>query len=518
MDANPTSREKLADDLARDAEEVRETHISWVFMHRDRVFKVKKPVSLGFLDFSTLAARSAACDAELRLNRRLAERVYLGKVPVTRNAEGMHALAGSGEIVDWAVEMLRLKDDDAADRRLARGDFGIDEIRLLARRLARFHAQTRCDEQTSQYGTAQAIGRNVDENFEQTRETVTAYLRAPEAQAVERFQHQFVQSNGELFEHRIAAERVRDGHGDLRLEHVYLSRDGQLDIIDCIEFNDRYRYADICADLAFLTMDLKWHDRTDLAGILLAAYALESNDYDLYGLIDFYECYRAYVRGKVSSLRAEDPTAPAALRDKARAEARKYYLLAEACLREPTVRPMLLVVAGSIASGKSAVARGLSERLDAAVVEADRTRKYLAGVEATTPLGGAAFSADYSADATAIVYAEILRRAKVVLASRRTVILDASFRSVRHREAARELAAAVGVPILLVECRASLETCRRRLQERAKGANTSDGRLEILDAFRANYEPIDEFAADEHLVIDTESPLEANLDVITQRL
>ena len=513
----------LKHDLLAPGMELRETHISLVLLTADTAYKIKKPVQLGFLDFSTLEQRKRYCEAEVQLNRRLAQHVYRGVVPVTRDAQGKHHLGsvaapGDAEIVDYAVEMRRLSDADAADQRLARGELGAAELTRIAEHLARFHAGARCDAQTEQYGRRAAIEVNVVENFDQTRQSALAYLNRAELTGLERWQKDFLQREEQRFDARIAARRVRDGHGDLRLEHCYLgAADGAVQIIDCIEFNERFRYADVCADVAFLAMDLAWNGRPDLTEAFLASYARAADDYDLYSVVDFYESYRAYVRGKVSSMLADDAGADSALRERARLHARKYYVLAEACTRPPLPAPRLYAVGGLIASGKSSVAGRLANMLRAPHVEADRTRKRLAGLDPLTPWHDEAFSGHYTPAMTQAVYAELRRRAEVVLRSGRSVVIDASFRERAQRAALLELAERTGCPLAFLECHAPAELCRERLRKRAQGPSASDGRGEIFDAFARSYERVDELAPEQHLRLDT-SRDKAEVDAELQAL
>lgn len=499
-------------ELQRDIEErgfeVRQTHISLVFLAEDRVFKVKKPVDLGFLDYSTLDKRRRFCELEVELNRRLAPEVYVGVVPITRDAAGRHAIDGEGDVVEYAVEMKRLDDRDSAESRLAAGELTNAEITRIAQRLVAFHAAARCDKETAKYGTTEVIEGNVRENFEQTRDSAPNVLDLRELDAIEKWQLGFIADRKQIFAERIEQGRVRDGHGDLRLEHCYLGGAG-VEIIDCIEFNERFRYGDVCADLAFLAMDLNWHERRDSSEALLAAYARESGDYDLYSVVDFYQSYRAYVRGKVSLILERQAKSEEG-RLRAAALARQYYLLAEACMREPLDRPQLVAVGGMIASGKSTVATRLGELLQAPVVQTDRVRKSHAGVEPLTALKDAAFDGNYTQEHTEWVYAELLRCAEVVLGSGRSVVLDATFREGSQRLAARDLAAKHGVQFTFVETRAPDAVLRARLAEREKSPSLSDGRLEVFDAFQARYEPVEELHAFEHVTIDTSQPLRAD--------
>ena len=494
-------------DLRRDLEErgyeLRETHISRVFLGPDRVWKVKRPVSLGFLDFSTLELRRRACEAEVELNRRLAPDVYLGVVPVRRGEDGRHRFGGDeGRRVDWAVEMRRLPDEARADTLLEGGELTEDHVDRLAARLVAFHEAAPVTEEITRFGDPELISRNLEENFEQTRDTIDAYLKKPQIEELVEGQRRFLEEHADAFRERMRAGRVRDGHGDLRLEHCYFV-DGRVEIIDCIEFNDRFRFGDVAIDLAFLAMDLKWHGRVDLAERLLGRYALLANDYDLFPLIDFYAGYRAYVRAKIASMSALDRELDLEEREAARHDARPYYLLALACERRPLIEPRLVAVGGWIASGKTTVSEWLSRELSAPVVSSDRTRKHLLGETPETRNPDPAFSGAYTPDMSERVYAELLRRADAVLRSGRSVILDASFRSREERRRARELASSAGVPFQMVECRVELEKLRRRLRERETSGGVSDGRLEILDDFITRWEEIDELPEDEHLRLDT---------------
>jgi aminoglycoside phosphotransferase family enzyme/predicted kinase len=500
---------ELQSDLARLSKELRETHISWVFLSEQRALKVKKPVNFGFLDFSDLESRRRACEAELRLNQRLAPDVYQGIVPITRDEKGEHSVAGPGTVVDWAVEMRRLNDDDRLTERLESGRVATSTFDTLARHLARFHARAERGPHIDGFGHIDQIRQNVLENFAQAHASLASWVSERQQREVEAWQLAFLSTHADRFTERVRGGRIRDGHGDLRVEHVYIDAAGQPTIIDCIEFNERFRYADVCSDIAFLSMDLAYHGRTEDKERLLAAYASESDDHDLYGLIDFYESYRAYVRAKVNTF----SLAQARASDRARIaeQARRYFLLSLASERPQLQPARLLGLGGWIASGKSSIARELSARLACPVLSSDRIRKSLAGAEPTTALHDAPFNQRYSDEFTERVYAEVFRRAQRVLASGRSVVVDASFRSTAQRAQAQALAARAGVPFLLIECRASPEVCRARLSERAKGPSESDGRSEIFDDFVARYEPVTELPGEQHAVIDSSGSLAESL-------
>jgi uncharacterized protein len=517
----------MVDDLSAGARELRETHISWVFLFEHVVLKVKKPVDFGFVDFSTIELRRAACEAEVALNSRLAPGVYRGLVPVLRGSDGRARFGAPSEpaalgfpdstpseedeVVDWAVAMLRLPDEDRADQRLAEGRLGIEDIERLARMLARFHAAAETGAHIDRFGAVESIAFNVRENFTQARAALRQVATEREECQVEAQQLEFLEENAARFDCRVRARRIRDGHGDLRLEHVYFHGQETPRVLDCIEFNERFRYADVCSDIAFLSMDLAWHGRSDLAELFLAAYARESDDYDLYSVVDFYESYRAYVRAKICAIGYTSPGVGFNASERLEREARRYLLLGLAAERPSIEPPRLIAIGGVIASGKSTLADALGRRLAIPVLGSDRTRKALLGVAADRPIHDEPWRAAYSDERTEQVYAVLLRRAQAVLDSGRSVIVDASFRTRSLRQRVQQLARSLGVGFTFVECRVPIEVSRRRLRERAKAPSVSDGRSEILDEFVGRYEPVVELSAAEHAVVSSAGPVTESL-------
>jgi aminoglycoside phosphotransferase family enzyme/predicted kinase len=500
----------LHEDLIRQYELI-ETHISWVFLSETEVFKVKKPVNLGFLDFSDIDKRYRACVDEVDLNRRLAPSVYYGVVPVTQDEGGEHEIAGRGTTVDWAVHMRRLPDADRLDIRLAESRLSEGQLNLVVSRLAAFHDDIGPSELSEVFGGTQSIQQNVEENFEQTQDLLPKYLDTEQIEELTSWTRDFLSRRGEDLTSRSKEGRVREGHGDLRLEHIYLQDDGTMDVLDCIEFNQRFRIADVCADIVFLAMDLSKHGRSDLAEQLLATYARESNDFDIYTSADFYESYRAFVRGKISAFIANSGHLDTSAQEQVEQDARRHFLLALASERRSALPPCLVAVGGIIASGKSTVATAIAAAMSGPVVNADRTRKHLAGIEASHAVDAAAFDGMYSLAFTDKTYREVMRRAEVVLRSGRSVVLDASFRPRWSRELAKEVAEVCAVPFFFVECKVDEETCLARLEERERDRGVSDGRAEIFHDFVKRWEPVNELPPEQHIVLDTSLPLEQNM-------
>lgn len=494
-----------------------ETHISWVLLGDEDVYKIKRPVNLGFLDFTTLEARRTACHDEVRLNSRLSNDVYLGVLPITRDTAGVHVIDApnrnerrdrskdSGDkpstVVDYCVHMRRLSDADRLDHLLGAAALLPAHVRELAAHLARFHASATTDATIAQYGSVATIRRNVEENFAQTSEHLGEFLTPNEVQELQRSQLQFLERNSELLKRRITEGRIRDGHGDLRLEHVYSAATG-FQILDCIEFNDRFRYADTCADLAFLSMDLRHWERPELAELLLASYAEESGDFDLFTLADFYESYRAVVRAKVNLFVAVNPECPPERRSHARQETQRY--LTQALLsNKPRPVGQVVAVGGMIGAGKSHTCSLLSQWFSCPVVSSDRMRKRRLAVDRYTAVHDPSFTGAYAPNVTRETYDALLRTASCIVGSGRTVILDASFRSKDERTRLREWCARIGAGFSFIECTAPTAVLRERLRRRAEGPSVSDGREDIFDAFAASYEPPDELPASHRHKLDT---------------
>jgi aminoglycoside phosphotransferase family enzyme len=384
--------------------ELRATHASWVYLAGADVWKIKRPVDLGFLDFTSLEARRRDCEDEARLNRRLAPSIYLGVEPVRRGPQGLE-LGGAGPVVDWAVHMRRLPEEASAAARLARGALGPVELEALAGRLAEFHREA---PETPAWGARARLRANVEDNFAGTERFVGDLLARETFEDTRAFQTRWLDENAALLEARVAAGRIREGHGDLRLEHVYfLEGDAAPLVIDCVEFAERFRAGDVAADVAFLAMELDLAPRPDLAAGFLARYAEASGDFDLYRVVDFYLSYRAWVRGKVAALVASDADAAPDVRKRKRVEAARDFALARSYAGQAIERPFVVVVGGMIGSGKSTLAAALGRALAAPVVSSDLTRKALAGL-AATERGGSDL---YTEAGRARAYDELLRRA-----------------------------------------------------------------------------------------------------------
>jgi len=496
--------------------ELRETHASWVFLAGDEVFKVKRPVDLGFLDYRTLEARRRACDEEVRLNRRLAPAVYLGVEPVCRDRTGHH-LGGAGQVVDWAVHMRRLPDAASAQALLTAGRLDRDKLEALANRMARFLAGAA---PAPRFGTLGVLRQNIEQNMSQSVATSSQcdIVDRNTLDEISGYQDQQLRFRAQRFAARIAAGCIRDGHGDLRLEHVYFLPTGGAPapiVIDCVEFSQAFRAGDVANELALLAMELEAAGRSDLAAGFVARCAEALDDFELYGVLDFYLCYRATVRAKIAALLATDPAARPELRAEKRLEAQRDFALARACVGRPLGAPGLVAVGGVIGSGKSTLAAMLGRALAAPVLSSDRTRKAIVGL-APNERGGPGL---YTPERTEATYTELIRRAEVVLDSGRTVILDATFEDPRWRELAEGVARAYGATYAFVEASCpDWELLRRRLRDRALRGAESDADEALLERHVAAGKAPTLAIDAPHVVIDTRLPADGVLGHAVEEL
>ncbi len=490
----------------------KETHISSLYFTRDHVYKIKKPVDFGFLDFTTLDQRYISCREEVRLNRRLCPDTYLGILAIRRQATGQYSLDPqvTGEIVDYAVRMKRLPEQRMLDALIATNDPTLPgHMERLGRHLARWHL--------AQAGTATATGdsdlerirRNWDENLRQTAPFGEPLL-SEEAQRLmsDRTRH-FIHDQATLFERREAMGQVIDGHGDLHAEHICLTE--PIRIYDCIEFNTRFRLADRLADLAFLLMDLDYRARRDLAANLLEAYSDTcGSDPDASLLLPFYKSYRAWVRGKVLGFLWRDRTVGEQARLLAAEQSRRYFNLALGYL----CPQVLILTCGLMGSGKSAVAGELARTLGAVWLRSDVLRKELAGLDPHDRHHSAFGEGLYSREASDTTYRALAETTARHLANGRSVIVDASFARVGQREAFRLLTREARVPLTIIWMTCPEAVLRERLRQRRD--DPSDGRPELLAAQKNHFQPPDR---ETHVLpVDTEREVAYNVQRIVCHL
>jgi uncharacterized protein len=473
-----------------DAVEVRQTHISAVFLAGQYAYKVKKPLDLGFLDFRTLAQRRHFCAEEVRLNRRLAPDVYLDVVPITL-AGDHYQVGGAGAAVEYAVWMRRLPDDHSLAAELARGGLDAGTLADVGRRLAAFHAAAAGGPEVAQGAGFDTVAFNARENFEQLAPYVGRTLTPEVYERLRVLTEAALERLRPVIADRVARGVPRDTHGDLRLDHVYrfpeVAPPHDLVVIDCIEFNERFRFADPVSDLAFLAMDLLFRGRADLAAALTEAWFTASGDAEGRALLPLYLAYRAVVRAKVGSMALDEAELPAAQRAAELARARAHGLLALGALAPPAERPGLVLVAGLPGTGKSRLAGLLAAAAGFIVVATDVTRKGLAGVRWGPEVPPDPHADLYTAEWNERTYDACLAEAERHLLAGRRVLVDGTFREARRRAAFLALARRLAVPARVLVCTAPPEVVRARLD--ARRGDPSDATWAVYERLAGHWEP-----------------------------
>ena len=306
--------------------ELVQTQMSFVFLADDYVYKVKKPVNLGYLDYTTLDKRHFYCQREVELNRRLCPDVYLGVIPISRGGSGI-LVGGQGKVIEYAVKMRRLPQQAMMNVLLANNQVSSPMVTNVAQKLVEFHQQAETNASISAFGNLEAITKNTEENFTQTEKYISNTLSREKYQRIKDYTDSFVKKNASLFRKRITDGRIRDCHGDLHAAHICFTNG--ICIYDCIEFNDRFRYCDVASEVAFLAMDIDHYGQADLSQSFVKAYVAQNRDEGLEGLLNFYKCYLAYVRGKVESFKLDDPYISEEEKTGVLAIARSYFDLAK---------------------------------------------------------------------------------------------------------------------------------------------------------------------------------------------
>jgi len=479
-----------------------QTHISSVFLTGNFVYKLKKPVNFGFLDFSTVELREKNCRAEVELNRRLAPSIYIDAVPLTVS-DGRVTLDGGGEVVDWVVVMRELDGTLLGTEVLARDELSRSHMDALVDVLVPFYRSAATGEGIDKYGTVEAVRFNTDENFSQTEAYVGKLLSRDRFEHIRDWTNAFYEQHGELFQRRIAEGRTRESHGDLHLRNIFFE-DPPV-IFDCIEFNERLRCGDVAVDIAFLAMDLDFNGRGDLSEHFINRYVEASGDTELVEILDFYKCYRAYVRGKIACFTSSDPALDDPAKRVQRNLARRYFGLAYE-YAGGTKRPSLVVLYGLMGTGKTAVARYLRERHGWHVLSTDAVRKQISGVGENTRVYVPYNQGLYSPEMNAKTYDEVCTRAENLLRGGFSVVVDGAFKRQSEREPVIEAARRTGARLVFLETTCEAEEQRKRLEGRQQHDTRSDGRVELMERQRADFEPPNPDAQCYFHTVETDGP------------
>jgi aminoglycoside phosphotransferase family enzyme len=306
--------------------ELIQTHISYIFLTGEVVYKVKKPVNFGFLDFTTLEKRRHFCEEEIRLNKRFSPEVYIKAIPISHVGNAFR-VGDDSRVVEYAVTMRRINEDHMLYRLLEAGKVKSEDMERIGRHLAKVYAAIPSDEKAKAFGSLDVISINIVENFEQTRKYISGPVSSEAFETIESWSLSFMKKKRAFFEQRVAQGYIKDCHGDLHLQHICLEGE-KIYIFDCIEFNERFRFGDVASDVAFLAMDLDFNGYPDLARIFVLAYTEASGDTTLAKVLPFYKVYRAYVRAKVTSFMLDDAGLDEKAKEDVLQRAKAYYGLA----------------------------------------------------------------------------------------------------------------------------------------------------------------------------------------------
>jgi len=466
---------------------LRQTHISYLLFTPCYVYKIKKPVNFGFLDFTTLEKRRFFCHQEVILNKRLCPDMYLGVVEV-REKEGTIRIEGDGEVVEYAVKMKRLPSENMMDRLLKGGSVTNEMVERIARIIAEFHKKADTNPYISEFGRPSAIRKNTDENFSQTLPFIGITIGAERYNRVKDYVERFLDDYSKILEERVKAGFIRDCQGDIHSEDICITNG--IYIFDCIEFNERFRYIDTVSDIAFLAMDLDFLNCHNLSKRFVDAYIEASSDNGVPELLDFYKCYRAYVRGKVEGFKSEEDEVPDDERESARLKAKRYFYLAD-LYATGGFRPTLIVVCGPAGTGKTTLANAVGEEIGFKVISSDIVRKELAGISPTEHRYEEFEKGIYTRDFTQKTYREMMKRAEGFLKQGISIILDATFVAEVFREMVLAMAEDTNANLYFVECMLDDATVRKRLDERSKKEGiTSDARWEIYLKQKEQYKTL----------------------------
>jgi aminoglycoside phosphotransferase family enzyme/predicted kinase len=487
-----------------DSVELRQTHISYALLAGDHVYKIKKPVRFPFLDYSGLEQRRHFCFEEVRLNRRLAPTVYLDVIAIVKKKK-QFSFGDSRDKVDgiceYAVVMRRLSEDRFLDRLLRDGNARPADLNPIAEKLAGFYAAAPTD-RASYYGSPELIRSNLEKTLQEAEPYIGESLTADEFRSIQRYQDHFLTENRNLMMTRAKEGRVREGHGDLRAEHICLEPEPV--IFDCIEFNEEFRYCDAASEIAFLAMDLDFLGAPMPAEHFVASFQDLTNDPDLLRLLPLYKSYRACVRGKVETLKSREPEVSEEERLDAKRRARRYFHLAHRYASGPCP-PALAIVCGMAGSGKSTVARSLGARTGYQILNSDVVRKQLAGISLTTRSTEEYGEGLYSESFNERTYDALLRKAEECLKAGTGVIVDATFQDPGHRRQFVELATRLQLPLLFVECRATEQKIIDRLTKRRQTPGAvSDATVEVYLRQRDEFVPLTEIPESIRLIVSAE--------------
>ena len=479
-----------------------ETHISWVILTGDFVYKVKKPVDFGFLSFSSLKKRKFYCEEELRLNRRLAPDLYLDVIPISGSLDNPE-LNGSGEAFEYAVKMLEFSQDMQLDHVLARNELKQEMIDSIASLVAGFHQTIEISGDDTDYGSPEQVYQPVKENFIQIRERMTDQSKLNLLSTLEQWSEETFYKMKSFFAQRKQKGFIRECHGDLHLRNLAWYKNRPL-AFDCLEFNPNFRWVDVMSEIAFLIMDLEDHEQPELAQRFLNRYLELSGDYEGCRVLRFYLVYRAMVRAKVDAIRTHQPGISKQESDEANKEFYSYLQLALSYTKQET--PFIIITRGKSASGKSKWSQQLLEKLAAIRIRSDVERKRLYNIKPEEDSQANVEQGIYTKEATKKTYLKLLDLAEGIVDAGLPIIVDATFATIEQRKLFKELATKKQVRYIILEFIAADKTLKQRIRDRKN--DVSDADLKVLENQIKNWLPLEQDEKTNSILINTDEPFD----------
>lgn len=484
-----------------------QTHASYVALVGDYVYKIKKPVNFGFLDFSTLEKRHHYCSEEVRLNSRICPEIYLNILPIVAIGDELrfsNLFEDDGPPpVEYAIKMIRLDKNHFLLDLLENNHAREDDIDRIANKLYHFYKSIPEDQEIAQFGKVDHIKVNTDENFDQLEPYLKSTITEEQLNGIRYYTDNYFALHKDLFERRVQEGHIKDCHGDLHLEHIHISEDS-ICIYDCIEFNERFRYIDVANDIAFLSMDLDFRGYGRLARYFRSRIVDLMDDPDIHYLMDFYKCYRAVVRGKVNSFTTENSRISLDEVKQHANTAQKYFQLALNYAVTGS-NPIIIGMTGMVGSGKSALSKRLQYNLGWDRYLSDEIRKEIAGLPFYYRGSEEERSELYSSSMTARTYDQLFERADDSLSAGKSVILDATFRKEEYRIRLKEMAASHNARFVIIETTASDTVLQERLKRRDTNTDeVSDARLEDFEFLKSGYQSPIGFNEYELIQVNTE--------------
>lgn len=411
-----------------------QTHISIICLTGKYAYKFKKHVNFGFLDFSTLKKRKFYCEEELRLNRRLSPEIYLDMVELRHDRKNnSFSINGEGELIDYGIKMKEFRQESILVNLVEKNLLTSKEIDQITDALVGFYDSAKTSDEISDYGSVESFKVNTDENFEQTKAMIGKTISKEQFDLIKEKTNKFYEINDWLFEKRIKDSKIKECHGDLHTGNMFLNEDNDVRIFDCIEFNERFKNSDVAADIAFLSMDLDFHGKEELSKELIMGYVKKSDDWDLLKVLNFYKCYRAYVRGKVLGFLLSDENIPEKEKAGIINRAKKYFDLAEKYAENIDYRyiefkkPLVIMTSAFSAAGKSYIGKRLTKYMNLKYLSSDSIRKELFEIDKNKKVHVGCGEGMYSYENRTKVYDEMFKKTASFLSQGNSCYLDATF-------------------------------------------------------------------------------------------